>query len=717
MLPKGDDANDHDDATAHPPLKPSASATDSPYPFHHGDYPQLLPSGTTPTPPLYLDAAGANPAPHPAVHRFAHLLSTTPLANPHSYDPHSPPTSATLTASLIEKLRSRVIRLCGGDPAHWAAVIVPGATAALRVVAECWDGWDRGGKFWYLVDAHTSVLGMRERAWRGVAGETDDPLEWDEVTLGAGRVRALGIREVEAYLSQAERQPPPSTPPSPPSLFAFPAQSNFNGHRYPLSWIPRFRALGWDVLLDSSSMGFPDLRGEVSSPTFAVVSFYKAVGFPTGLGVLLVQRGALRVRPRGAVYGGGTVEAVDWAGPWRKIKDGVSGWEDGTVNFLDCVAADCALEWAESRGGWETLKRNAEGLAEVARRRMRELRVGGVSICRVYEGGVETAVEGPRVPSSPTQPCGPIIAFNLFTPSRRPIPASEVARLAALHGIQVRHGCFCNLGACAYHLGMGREAVRVNAEAGVRVCGGGGDGADVLNGVHVTAVRVSFGPANVPEDVERWIGFLVDQFVAPHGVEAAVVPSVTASTVGVQARVRSLHVYPVKSCGGVEVERWPVTRRGGLAMDRAFMVVEDASGRAMTAKRWPRRPATSNADASRWFSTFLNTPCRLVSLSESDATDIGFHNDAQILAVSASSFEQLRARAAAVADGVEGLALERFRANVVVEGLEAFGEEGWRGKEVEVGGVRMKVDGPCKRCGVIGKTAFTLLSKYYRREA
>lgn len=45
----------------------------------------------------------------------------------------------------------------------------------------------------------------------------------------------------------------------------------------------------------------------------------------------------------------------------------------------------------------------------------------------------------------------------------------EVEKVAALAGVMLRTGCFCNPGACAAHLGLSPEDVVANFEAG-HVC-------------------------------------------------------------------------------------------------------------------------------------------------------------------------------------------------------------------------------------------------------
>ena len=54
----------------------------------------------------------------------------------------------------------------------------------------------------------------------------------------------------------------------------------------------------------------------------------------------------------------------------------------------------------------------------------------------------------------------------------------EVEKLAGLHGIFLRTGCFCNPGACARHLGITASQSKRNFEAG-HVCW---DDNDIIDG-------------------------------------------------------------------------------------------------------------------------------------------------------------------------------------------------------------------------------------------
>jgi len=150
--------------------------------------------------------------------------------------------------------------------------------------------------FAYLDDNHTSVIGMR----RIVAGRGAD-------------VCCVTTDKMAAFLASLSQ--PNTKAPSVPlaeeipcdftnSLFAYPAQSNFSGVRYPLTWIEDIHERSrmsccvcglphqsWFVLLDAAALlTTTALDLESHKPDFVVLSFYKMFGFPSGLGMLLQQQ-------------------------------------------------------------------------------------------------------------------------------------------------------------------------------------------------------------------------------------------------------------------------------------------------------------------------------------------------------------------------------------------------------------------------------------------
>ena len=206
--------------------------------------------------------------------------------------------------------------------------------------------------------------------------------------------------------------------------------------------------------------------------------------------------------------------------------------------------------------------------------------------------------------------------------------------------------------------------------------------------------------------------------------------------------VEAIHLYPVKSCRAVAVERAQVGRTG-LAGDRLFQVV-DAAGDPITQRQHPRlalvRPvrvepdlileadgadplrlrvpdrndtavrsllgsevaaADGGDEAARWFTELLGTPSRLVAMTESSRNPLplpgleletSFADAAAALVVTSASHRWLVERAD------EPFGLDRFRPNLTVGGTEPWEEDTWR--RLRIGGVRFGGGLAWPRCAI-----------------
>ena len=217
--------------------------------------------------------------------------------------------------------------------------------------------------------------------------------------------------------------------------------------------------------------------------------------------------------------------------------------------------------------------------------------------------------------------------------------------------------------------------------------------------------------------------------------------------------LESIHVYPVKSCAGVALDRGPVVETG-IDLDRSWMVV-DATGRFVSQRELPRmalvritlksdemilrapgmlavhvaldrveertevevwndRVAAFDMGAlcAQWFSDFLGTKLRLVRydpdvrrLSPAQWTgaleaENAFQDAFPLLVASTASLAEINSRLGRA--GHEPVTLARFRPNLVLGGLDAHGED--QLDEIvfasDEGPVRIKLVKPCTRCSI-----------------
>lgn len=204
----------------------------------------------------------------------------------------------------------------------------------------------------------------------------------------------------------------------------------------------------------------------------------------------------------------------------------------------------------------------------------------------------------------------------------------------------------------------------------------------------------------------------------------------------------ALYRYPVKSTAGEPLARARVTAEG-LSQDRRFMVVKP-DGAFVTARRYPqlqrvtarfdgetlsllhedcpaisescraftREPVETGVWADdfaafattfaldAWFSRVVGEPVHLLWLGERSPryrqnidTRVSFADGYPLLLTTTASLADVNART----DGSHVMA--QFRPNVVVDGSDAFAEDGWQ--RIRIGEVVFRVAKPCARCVMI----------------
>lgn len=446
---------------------------------------------------VYLDHAGTTPYPKSLVDSFAKDMKANLFGNPHSNSP-----SSLLSTRRIESVRAQVLAFFKADPVYFDVVFVANATAAIKLVVECLRDHDRSkdaNSFWYgyHADSHTSLVGVREVAAAGARCFASD-LEVEE-----------WLADDEKSFAHAQEMPKfPGT-----GLFAYPAQSNMNGRRLPLSWPGQLRASRHPQhqnvysLLDAASFastGQLDLSDWHNAPDFTALSFYKIFGYPD-LGALLVRKTAGHVLRRRPYFGGGTVDMVINATnhpseAWHARKEMMihEAVEDGTLAFHDIVALDSAMKVHRALyGSMEQVSWHAGHLARILYENLVAMRHGnGVQVCKIYKGAASDYAN--------TKTQGPIIAFNVRAASGLWVAKSYIEQLGIINNIQLRTGGVCNPGGIAHFLGMTAPELRCNYTKGLRC----GNALDIIDGKPTGIIRVSLGAMSSLKDVRKFISFM-----------------------------------------------------------------------------------------------------------------------------------------------------------------------------------------------------------------
>jgi uncharacterized protein YcbX len=206
-----------------------------------------------------------------------------------------------------------------------------------------------------------------------------------------------------------------------------------------------------------------------------------------------------------------------------------------------------------------------------------------------------------------------------------------------------------------------------------------------------------------------------------------------------RAVVRELNVYPLKSAGGTPLAGAELLPEG-FRHDRSFMLIRP-DGRHLSQREIPRmallRPAYDGVkltvefagtgpdaplvhavradgpvldvtvhgdpcqgvdqgdEAAAWFTALLGRECRLMRFAGRRPTEagdgtVGYADGFPLLVTSVESLEELNSRLD------EPLPMNRFRPNIVLEGLGAWGEDSVR--SVRIGDVELELVKPCVRC-------------------
>ena len=209
------------------------------------------------------------------------------------------------------------------------------------------------------------------------------------------------------------------------------------------------------------------------------------------------------------------------------------------------------------------------------------------------------------------------------------------------------------------------------------------------------------------------------------------------------ARIHSLHVYPIKSCQGIDLDLARLTATG-IAYDRHWMLVDDA-GRFLSQRELPQMATIGcrfsndelvvsgagqsdlsvplqqpvehrikvqiwndqchagivSPQASAWFSDYLQRSCQLVLLPETEHRPVdpgyaeadqrvGFADGFPLLVVSLASIDRLSQQLG------ETVSIDRFRPNIVLDGCEPHAEDDWL--TIQAGDIKIRLAKPCSRC-------------------
>lgn len=207
--------------------------------------------------------------------------------------------------------------------------------------------------------------------------------------------------------------------------------------------------------------------------------------------------------------------------------------------------------------------------------------------------------------------------------------------------------------------------------------------------------------------------------------------------------IHSLHVYPIKSCRGIDLPSAQLVATG-IQYDRHWMLI-DEQGNFLSQRNLPQmagisctfsnqglmvnaqhqqtlelpfeqkaekyrsvkiwndecKAAVVSSQASAWFSRVLGLSCELVYLPDSEKRQVdlryaepgqivGFADGFPLLLVSRASIDLLNEKLE------QKVSIDRFRPNIVIDGCPPHAEDDWH--KIAIGDIEIQLAKPCSRC-------------------
>jgi len=451
----------------------------------------------------YLDYTGASIYTNSQIKAVFKDLERHLYGNPHSANP-----SSSLTGEEVDMARDMVLDFFNAPPGNYHVIFTKGATAALKLVGETFPWEKEHSEFLYLRENHNSVLGIREYAhlhdtkfhnvtedkvdaWLRTTEEvTFDNIEFSEnVNFGAAPLESStvdwasgdecdsssldsnsldwgAVKEPSAESAETsddewwndddeEAMQASLVDDNHYSLFAFPAEDNFSGVKYDLSWVEKFqqrskgflsnKSTRWKVLVDAAAYAPTQPLDLSKTPAdFVTLSFYKIFGYPTGLGALIMRTENNDILKK-VFWGGGSVKLASSDTDFHILEcEPSSKLEDGTIAFLDIVTLKHGFNAMKRVGGITRIQAHVRALTEYA--------YDSLSALKHFNGKPLLNIFGNHHLPNRHDIQGGILNFNVMDSKGDPIGYTRVQKESAAAGFHIRTGSSCNPGACYNNL-------------------------------------------------------------------------------------------------------------------------------------------------------------------------------------------------------------------------------------------------------------------------
>ncbi|KAG0567113.1 hypothetical protein KC19_7G111100 [Ceratodon purpureus] len=368
--------------------------------------------------------------------------------------------------NYVSDTEDRLLRMLNTTSSHYSIIFTAGFQESFRMVAESYP-FQRGSPLLVCQDNHAAVRPVIQSAIRAGGRPALAPVTEKELCFHSHDLHKLLRRQAGRNISNG-------------GLFIYPAQSNLSGIKHSLSWVVEAQQNGWNVCIDATTLlPTSTLDLEIHQPDFVIGSFHHMVGYPSGMGFLLVRRESFCVQASPS----GTLQFIRNQPADEGEHCHIMCPPDNSMNLLQFAALNLGLIQLE-RIGFTAIQKRTRSLTQWLLQRLRTLRHNDDDsryLLRVYG-------------SHAMKDRGSIVSFNVIDMSGTVLPPDIVKKLAARCNIKLSVGNFNNPGLANL---LGGQPHEKSHDVGI-----------VEKNWGFMAVRASLGAVSSFSDVYRLVQFL-----------------------------------------------------------------------------------------------------------------------------------------------------------------------------------------------------------------
>ncbi|CAM6128809.1 unnamed protein product [Calypogeia fissa] len=380
------------------------------------------------------------------------------------------PDSIFNISNHVPDAQDRIFQLLNTDRSAYSIVFTTGFIAGFKLMGQAFP-FQRNTPLLVNQDNHEAVRTLVTSATEKGAKPIIAPIGEMDLSLQATELRKILGRRVGWSGGHG-------------GLFVFPVQSCASGVVHSLNWVAEAQQNGWQVMIDTSTyLPAGNLDLSLHKPEFVLGSIGHLLGYPSGLGFLLVRKDSFRVQTAGSDNNVKFIRSSGSSDATPGEKDCLILDEENILNTLSFSAISSGLVHLEMVGH-EAIQKRVKSLAAWLLQTLVSLKHKG------DPGPPLARVCGPQSMRNR----GNILAFTVLDSTGVELPPDLVKRLAEKNNIIISAG---HLSSPGVTLLVGKPSERVRDTS-------------IFEGNRRQSplVRVSLGPVSTFQDVYRFAQFL-----------------------------------------------------------------------------------------------------------------------------------------------------------------------------------------------------------------